>query len=125
QREIALEPAPLEPQRSVERLAEARARDADRDCTCARPPEQLASVVPPFAMTRIVGTCHRPSFLAATSEAAVASADRGRAGLPAGPGSTECPTGKSRDEPVEKRVVEERERDARDERGDHDRAPIR
>src|SRR5919206_3574351 len=37
----------------------------------------------------------------------------------------ECPTGKSRDEAVEKRVVEERQRDARDQCGDHDRAPIR
>ena len=67
QREIALEPAPLEPQRSIERLAEARARNADRYRPCARTPEQLASVVPPFAMTRIVGTCHRSSFLPATS----------------------------------------------------------
>src|SRR5438477_269973 len=63
QRQIALEPAPLEPQRSVERLAEARAGGADRDRPGACTPKQLASVIPPFAMTRIVGTCHRPSFL--------------------------------------------------------------
>src|SRR5439155_24606754 len=37
----------------------------------------------------------------------------------------ECSAGEPRDETVETRVVEERERDARDERGDHDRSPLR
>src|SRR6266550_2066043 len=37
----------------------------------------------------------------------------------------ECSPGEARDEPVEERVVEERERNARYERGDHDRSPLR
>src|SRR6266487_313089 len=37
----------------------------------------------------------------------------------------ECSPGEAGDEPVEERVVEERERNARYERGDHDRSPLR
>src|SRR3954470_4914925 len=40
-------------------------------------------------------------------------------------GLPECSPGEACDEPVEERVVEERERNARYERGDHDRSPLR
>jgi hypothetical protein len=58
QGQVALEPATLEPQRSIERLTEARPGNTDRGRSCPCLPQQLATVVPPFAMGRIVGTCH-------------------------------------------------------------------
>ena len=61
-RQVALEPSPLEAERPVERVAESAAGDADRHRAHPGAAKQLTTVVPPVSGGDVVGVCHIPSF---------------------------------------------------------------